>query len=143
MPSCTVKCRYKQLNINNDYNYTLHKDLLYIKRECQHEHLVVVVLEINVYLLLVGTLRGVVKAEHLAVERVTVVGSQHHAVIHSQSAFTVRLEIAHGVSGIRETPLPFEPATDFGCLALCQTCRHGHSLRRERISAVHIYVILA
>ena len=33
MPSCTVKCRYKQLNINNDYNYTLHKDLLYIKEK--------------------------------------------------------------------------------------------------------------
>ena len=35
MPSCTVKCRYKQLNINNDYNYTLHKDLLYIKVKFQ------------------------------------------------------------------------------------------------------------
>lgn len=117
--------------------------ILVIERKREYARLVVVVLEIKVYPLLVGTLRSVIKAEHLAVKRVTVVGSQHHAVIHSQSAFTVRLEIAHGVSGIRETPLPFEPATDFGCLALYQTCRHGHGLHRKRISAVHIYVILA
>ena len=38
MPSCTVKCRYKQLNINNDYNYALHKYLLYIKQEARVLH---------------------------------------------------------------------------------------------------------
>lgn len=38
MPSCTVKCRYKQLNINNDYNYTLHKDLLYIKHQLNPDY---------------------------------------------------------------------------------------------------------
>ena len=53
MPSCTVKCRYKQLNINNDYNYTLHKDLLYIKRERKLLHLSEAVDDIDVNRLLV------------------------------------------------------------------------------------------
>ena len=88
MPSCTVKCRYKQLNINNDYNYALHKYLLYIKTElCQITLSVVVSETAGEALVTVG--------KYVSFE-VTLHIHQHTAyVVHAELTLVVQLEL-HG-----------------------------------------------
>ena len=73
MLSCTVKYQYNQLNINNDYIDTLHKDLLYIKTECQLYQLPEAVLHMHVNGLLVDRWGGIIKPECFFLQRVEII----------------------------------------------------------------------
>ena len=101
-----------------------------------------VVLEIYVNTLLVLALGSVVQPEHLPVKRITVVGQQHHPVVHAERAFAVRLEIADGVPCIGEPSLTFEFAPYFHGLAFHDTFGYGHCFHREGISLLHIQLIV-
>ena len=56
-----------------------------------------IVLDVNVDGLLIGRCGGIVEAEHLAVERIAVVGQEHRAVVHAERTFAVWLKIACSV----------------------------------------------
>ena len=97
MPSCTVKYRYKQLNINNDYNYALHKYLLYIKVKFQLVGVAEIIFHHYDEVVHLVTLRRVVQPELLVFEQVAVVGQERNAVVHFQCSFSLELEIPDGI----------------------------------------------
>ena len=77
---------------------------LVIESECELIELVVVILEIDVYHLLVLTLRSVIDTEYLSIQRISVIRKKYHTIIHSQCTLAIGLEVANCVACIRKYP---------------------------------------
>ena len=71
--------------------------VLVVEIESQLYDLPEIVLDVDVDGLLVGRSGGVVETEHLAFERIAVVGQEYRAVVHAERSFAVGLEVADRV----------------------------------------------